>query len=118
MRPTVHYWKPLAWLLEQQGKTVVTVNPYHVQRRTEFGDTSLDKNDRKDAWLNARLVEKASLFHVHLPEAVYAELRNLTQLWQQHKPQIGAIMNQVQAMLDCELPWFGGRTNSWGVTRG
>ncbi|OIQ07588.1 transposase [Moorella thermoacetica] len=49
MEPTGHYWKPLAWFLQEQGYTVVIVNPYHVKRRKEEVGNSPTKNDRKDA---------------------------------------------------------------------
>lgn len=108
MEPTGHYWKPLAWFLKQQGRIVVTVNPYHVKRRKEFDDNSPSKSDRKDAWLIARLVEEASFFQVHLFEGVYAELRNLTQLRHQHKIRLNAVMNQVRAVLDEYFPEYCG----------
>lgn len=106
MEPTGHYWKPLAWFLKKLGQTVVTVNPYHVKRRKEFDDNSPAKNDRKDAWLVARLVQEASFFQIHLSEGVYAELRNLTHLRQQHKTRLNAVMNQVQAVLDEYFPEY------------
>jgi len=85
MEPAGHYWKPLVWFLKRIGMTVVMVNPFHVKRRKEFDDNFPAKNDRKDAWLVARLANEASFFKVYFPEGVYAELRNLVQARHQHQ---------------------------------
>lgn len=106
VEPTGHYWKPLAEFLKRAKMNLVTVNPYHVKRRKEFDDNSPAKNDRKDAWLVARLVQEASFFAVHLFEGVYAELRNLTQLRHQHRIRLNSLMNQVQAVLDECFPEY------------
>lgn len=107
MEPTGHYWKPLAWYLKKAGITVVLVNPYHVKRYKEFDDNSPSKNDRKDAWLIARLANEASFFEVYLPQGVYAELRGLTQARQQQRNKRNMALNQIQCLLDEYFPEYG-----------
>lgn len=106
MEPTGHYWKPLAWYLKKAGITVVLVNPYHVKRYKEFDDNSPSKNDRKDAWVIARLANEASFFEVYLPEGVYAELRGLTQARQQQRNKCNMALNQIQCLLDEYFPEY------------
>jgi transposase len=106
MEPTGHYWKPLAWYLRKAGITVVLVNPYHVKRYKEFDDNSPSKNDRKDAWVIARLANEASFFEVYLPEGVYAELRGLTQARQQQRNKCNMALNQIQCLLDEYFPEY------------
>ena len=106
MEPTGHYWKPLAWYLKKAGITVVLVNPYHVKRYKEFDDNSPSKNDRKDAWVIARLANEASFFEVYLPEGVYAELRGLTQARQQQRNKCNMALNQIRCLLDEYFPEY------------
>jgi len=106
MEPTGHYWKPLAWYLKKAGITVVLVNPYHVKRYKEFDDNSPSKNDRKDAWVIARLANEASFFEVYLPEGVYAELRGLTQARQQQRNKSNMALNQIRCLLDEYFPEY------------
>jgi len=106
MEPTGHYWKPLAWYLQQAGFTVVIVNPAHVKASKELDDNSPTKNDRKDAWLNAQLVLQGRFSVPYLPDGVYAELRILTQARQQHRRKLNAALNQLQALLDEYFPEY------------
>jgi len=106
MEPTGHYWKPLAWYLQQVGFTVVIVNPAHVKASKELDDNSPTKNDRKDAWLNAQLVLQGRFSVPYLPDGVYAELRILTQARQQHRRKLNAALNQLQALLDEYFPEY------------
>jgi transposase len=77
MEPTGYYWKRLAWFLQEQGYTVVIVNPYHVKRRKEEDNTPR-KTDRKDACIIAKLVKDGKYLSCLLPKGIYADLRNLT----------------------------------------
>lgn len=106
MEPTGHYWKPLAWYLRNAGIAVVLVNPYHVKRYKEFDDNSPTKNDRKDAWLIARLASDGTFFELYLPEGPYAELRNLTQARQQCRSKCNMAMNQIRCLLDEYFPEY------------
>lgn len=104
MEPTGHYWKPLAWFLQEQGYLVVTVNPYHVKRAKEMEDNSQTKNDRKDAGIIAQLVKEGWFLSCILPTGVYAELRVLHITRQQLKKKLNSALCQLQAILDEYFP--------------
>jgi len=46
--PTGHYWFTFAQAILEEGKMVVQVNPFHVERSKELDDNSPSKSDRKD----------------------------------------------------------------------
>lgn len=106
MEPTGHYWKPLAWFLQEQGYTVVIVNPYHVKRRKEEEDNTPRKTDRKDAGIIAKLVKDGKYLSCLLPKGIYADLRNLTVTRRQLKQKQNSTLNRLQAILDEYFPEF------------
>lgn len=76
MKPTGHYFKPLAYYLHGTGMCeVVIVNPYHVNCSKELDDNSPSKNDRKDARLIAKLISHGTYFNLPLIFNTWAELR-------------------------------------------
>lgn len=106
MEPTGHYWRALAWYLQEAKLTVVLVNPYSVKTSKEHDDNSPTKSDRKDAWVIARLVLEGKFFPAHLPAGVWAELRGLTQARRQQRRKLNTAVNQLQALLDEYFPEY------------
>lgn len=106
MEPTGHYWKPLAWFLQQQGYPVVMVNPYHVKKSKELDDNSPSKTDRKDAGTIATLVQEGRFLNCILPRGVYAELRTLYTTREQKHRKLNDALNRLQAFLDEYFPEF------------
>lgn len=106
MEPTGHYWKPLAWYLQDQGYPVVIVNPYHVKRSKELEDNSQTKSDRKDAGIVAQLVKEGKFLSCILPKGAYAELRTLQKTRQQQRRKLDAALCQLEAILDEYFPEF------------
>lgn len=104
MEPTGHYWKPLAWYLQEQGYPVVMVNPYHVKRSKELNDNSPSKTDRKDAGVIADLVQNGHFLTCLLPRGIYAELRSLHVTREQERRKLNSALNQLQAFLDEYFP--------------
>ena len=104
MEPTGHYWKPLAWFLQEQGYPVVMVNPYHVKRSKELNDNSPSKTDRKDACVIADLVQNGRFLTCLLPGGIYAELRSLHVTREQERRKLNSALNQLQAFLDEYFP--------------
>jgi transposase len=72
MEATGQYWKPIWWVLEEQGFALMLVNARHVKilpgRKTDVGDA---------AWL-AELLEHGLLRGSFVPPAAIRELRDLT----------------------------------------
>jgi len=106
MEPTGHYWKPLAWFLQQQGYPVVMVNPHHVKKSKELDDNSPSKTDRKDAGTIAALVQEGRFLNCILPRGVYAELRTLHTAREQERRKLNSALNRLQAFLDEYFPEF------------
>jgi len=106
MEPTGHYWKPLAWFLQQQGYTVVMVNPHHVKKSKELDDNSPSKTDRKDAGTIAALVQEGRFLNCILPQGVYAELRTLHTAREQERRKLNSALNRLQAFSDEYFPEF------------
>jgi len=106
MEPTGHYWKGLAWFLKQNGIPVVMVNPYHVKRAKELDDNTQTKNDRKDAFVIAKLVKDGRYSKVYLPEGIYADLRVLSNTRIQLRAKLNAAKNMLVAILDEYFPEF------------
>lgn len=106
MEPTGHYWKGLAWFLEQNDIPVVMVNPYHVKKSKELDDNSQTKNDRKDAFVIAKLVKDGRYSKVYLPKGVYADLRVLSNTRSQLRWRLNSVKNILVAILDEYFPEF------------
>jgi len=100
MELTGHYWKPLAWFLQQQGYRVVMVTPHHVKKSKELDDNSPSKTDRKDAGTIASLVQEGRFLNCILPRGVYAELRTLYTAREQKRSKLNGALKRLQAFLD------------------
>lgn len=106
MEPTGHYWLPLAyWLMEKQLKVVV-VNPAHVKKSKELDDNSPTKNDVKDARVISRLVQDGRYSEPHLPEGVYAELREGMNMYDQLRKDLQAVQGRVHQWIDRYFPEY------------
>jgi transposase len=75
METTGHYWLNLVCYLKRHKIKVVVVNPLHVHRTKELNDKSPTKNDVKDAYVIARLIQEARYSEADLPEDTFANLR-------------------------------------------
>lgn len=107
MEPTGHYFKPLAYYLQDSGIcTLVLVNPFHVNRSKEFDDNSPSKNDRKDARLIAKLVSQGNYFEASLNYGVWAELRTTNVNRLQLTKKRWQLKNQLITVLDQYFPEF------------
>ncbi len=106
MEPTGHYWKPLAYWLNEQGYLVVLVNPMHVKRHKEDWDNNPSKSDRKDTTVIAGQVKDGKFMQALLPQGIYADLRELTVARQSHRRNLNSSMNQLEAILDEYFPEF------------
>lgn len=106
MEPTGHYWLPLAyWLMEKQLKVVV-VNPAHVKKSKELDDNSPTKNDVKDARVISRLIQDGRYSEPHLPEGIYAELREGMNMYEQLMKDLQAVQGRVHQWIDRYFPEY------------
>ncbi|RYG71048.1 IS110 family transposase [Lentibacillus lipolyticus] len=106
MEPTGHYWLPLAyWLMEKQHKVVI-VNPAHVKKSKELDDNSPTKNDVKDAKVISRLIQDGRYSEPHLPEGIYAELREGMNMYEQLMKDLQAVQGRVHQWIDRYFPEY------------
>jgi len=104
MEPTGHYWKTLAWFLENNGLEIVLINPMHTSRAKELEDNNQSKNDQKDAIVIAHLVRDGHYLESYLPDGCYADLRGLSASWETLAKSKSAFQNTLVAILDEYFP--------------
>jgi transposase len=106
MEPTGHYWLPFAyWLMDNQYKVVV-VNPAHVKKSKELDDNSPTKNDVKDARVISRLIQDGRYSEPHLPEGIYADLREGMNMYEQLMKDLQAVQGRVHQWIDRYYPEY------------
>jgi transposase len=104
MEPTGHYWKTLAYYLDNDGYEVVCVNPYHTKKAKELDDNSQTKSDKKDAITIARLIVSGRYFEPYFPQEPYCELRKQTSIRMNLIKHRSEIRSLITALLDEYFP--------------
>jgi len=106
MEPSGPYWVALAQHLELNGIEVLLVNPFHVKKTKEMFDNSPRKNDRKDAYLIARLVDEGKfLRRAELTEEL-ENLRHLMKDLEYYVERRTAVINRIRSLLAEYFPEF------------
>ncbi len=113
IEPTGHYWFCLAEFLKKHGVKLVMVNPMHVKRSKELDDNSPTKNDVKDAYVIARLVQGGRYSEPQVPEGIHAELRNGMNLRDRLMKDLASIKGRIQNWLDRFFPEFLDVFRNW-----
>ena len=108
MEPSGHYWRALGWYLKlhESEPVLVGVNPYHTKQAKELNDNSQTKSDPKDAQVIAHLIRDGRYYETYLPDAEYAELRQLNSERQRLMKQISRANNTLIALLDEFFPEY------------
>ncbi|MDF2963881.1 MAG: family transposase [Paenibacillus sp.] len=106
MEPTGHYWLNLAYYLREQQVTCAVVNPLHVKKSKELDDNSPTKNDIKDAKVIAQLIKDGRYAVPHLPQGVYAELREAMKIRDHLSTDLRVVQGRVHNWLDRYFPEF------------
>jgi transposase len=113
MEPTGHYWLPLAYWLKDKEWKVVVVNPAHVKKTKELDDNSPTKNDVKDARVISRLIEDGRYSEPHLPEGLYADLREGMNLYDQLMKDLQTVQGRVHQWIDRYFPEYTQAFSKW-----
>jgi len=113
MEPSGHYWRALGWYLKvhESAPILVGVNPYHTKQAKELDDNSQTKSDPKDAQVIAYLIREGRFYDTYLPEAEYADLRQLNTERQRLMKQVSRTNNTLIAQMDEFFPEY---SNVWG----
>jgi transposase len=82
-----HYWRNIAYFLDEQGIPFRFINQYTLKRRREGKDLNHRKNDYRDSEVAAQLLCTGEFVESVIPRGVYAELRTPISGWSRKEPE-------------------------------
>lgn len=106
MEPTGHYWFNLAQFLHDNGLNPVLVNLLHVKRSKELDDYLPSKSDKKDSKTIAKLAIEGRYTYPYIPEGVYADIRNASNMRFQTEAEIIRVKNRIQILFAIYFPEY------------
>ena len=101
-----HYWRNLAYFLDEQGIPFRLIHPFTLKRRREGDDVNRRKNDFRDAEMAADLLRTGKFVETKLPQGVYAELRAAYAAYRRLVKERSRITNLLKGLLDGLFPEF------------
>jgi len=101
-----HYWRNLAYALDEQGIPFRFINQFTLKRRREGKDLNRRKNDYRDSEVAAQLLCTGEFVESKIPQGVYAELRTAHNAYRRLVKERTRITNLVKGLLDALFPEF------------
>jgi transposase len=101
-----HYWRNLAYFLDEQGIPFHFINQFTLKRRREGKDLNRRKNDYRDSEVAAQLLCTGEFIESKLPQGVYAELRAAHNAYRRLVKERSRIINLLKGLLDSLFPEF------------
>lgn len=101
-----HYWRNLAYFLDERGVPFRLINPFTLKRRREGEDVNRRKNDFRDAEMAAELLRTGKFSETRLPQGTYAELRATFHTYRRLVKERARCMNLLKGLLDGLFPEF------------
>jgi len=101
-----HYWRNIAYYLDERGIPFRFINQYTLKRRREGKDLNHRKNDYRDSEVAAQLLCTGEFVESVIPQGVYAELRASHNAYQRLVKERTRITNLVKGLLDALFPEF------------
>jgi transposase len=101
-----HYWRNIAYYLDERGIPFRFINQYTLKRRREGKDINRRKNDYRDSEVAAQLLCTGEFVESVIPQGVYAELRTAHNAYQRLVKERTRITNLVKGLLDALFPEF------------
>ena len=101
-----HYWRNLAYFLDERGIPFRFINQFTLKRRREGKDLNRRKNDYRDSEVAAQLLCTGEFTESKLPQGVYAELRAAHNAYRRLVKERTRIANLVKGLLDALFPEF------------
>jgi transposase len=101
-----HYWRNIAYFLDEQGIPFRFINQYTLKRRREGKDLNRRKNDYRDSEVAAQLLCTGEFVESTLPQGVYAELRTAHNAYRRLVKERTRLTNLIKALLDSLFPEF------------
>ena len=101
-----HYWRNVAYYLDERGIPFRFINQYTLKRRREGKDLNRRKNDYRDSEVAAQLLCTGEFTESRIPQGVYAELRAGHNAYRRLVKERTRITNLVKGLLDGLFPEF------------
>jgi transposase len=101
-----HYWRNVAYFLDEQGIPFRFINQFTLKRRREGKDLNRRKNDYRDSEVAAQLLCTGEFTESKVPQGVYAELRTAHNAYRRLVKERTRITNLVKGLLDALFPEF------------
>jgi transposase len=101
-----HYWRNVAYFLDEHGIPFRFINQFTLKRRREGKDLNRRKNDYRDSEVAAQLLCTGEFTESKLPQGVYAELRTAHNAYRRLVKERTRITNLVKGLLDTLFPEF------------
>jgi transposase len=101
-----HYWRNLAYFLDERGIPFHFINQFTLKRRREGKDINRRKNDYRDSEVAAQLLCTGEFTESKLPQGVYAELRAAHNAYRRLIKERSRITNLLKGLLDSLFPEF------------
>jgi transposase len=101
-----HYWRNIAYFLDNQGIPFRFINQYTLKRRREGKDINHKKNDYRDSEVAAQLLCTGEFTESTIPQGVYAELRAAYSGYRRLVKERTRITNLIKGLLDGLFPEF------------
>jgi len=101
-----HYWRNLAYFLDERGIRFHFINQFTLKRRREGKDLNRRKNDYRDSEVAAQLLYTGEFTDTKLQHGVYAELRAAHNAYRRLVKERTRITNLIKGLLDGIFPEF------------
>ncbi len=101
-----HYWRNLAYFLDERGIPFHFINQFTLKRRREGKDLNRRKNDYRDSEVAAQLLCTGEFTDTKLQHGVYAELRAAYNAYRRLVKERTRITNLMKGLLDGIFPEF------------
>jgi transposase len=101
-----HYWRNIAYFLDEHGIPFRFINQYTLKRRREGKDLNHKKNDYRDSEVAAQLLCTGEFTESKIPQGVYAELRTAHNAYRRLVKERTRITNLIKGLLDGLFPEF------------
>ena len=101
-----HYWRNLAYFLDEVGIPFRFINQFTLKRRREGKDLNRRKNDYRDSEVAAQLLCTGEFTETRLQQGVYAELRAAYNAYRRLVKERTRIVNLVKSLLNGLFPEF------------
>jgi len=101
-----HYWRNVAYFLDEHGIPFRFINQFTLKRRREGKDLNRRKNDYRDSEVAAQLLCTGEFTESKLPQGVYAELRTAHNAYRRLVKERTRITNLLKGLLDALFPEF------------